>query len=349
MPLEVVEERCLASVRDEALSLLAATRAASIDTARYDWLYLNNPDGPAVFWSVRETTTGEMAGFTVALPRRVIVSGGERLCWNCADFSMKPQFRTLGPALKLRRAARDGVDAGRVDFLYAHPNPRMAAIHERVGHSALAPMVRVARMLRTAPYLEEKMSSRMVAAFVGGVVDPYLKFTAPERRHSATCDVRLHHDLHFDQRFCELFAEFTGSLKVAGVRDARYLNWRYARNPLQNMILLTAQEHDRLRGWLAFSTQDDVAVIHDVFPPENSTACRDLISEVLQEARRRSLKSVSFTALETNSLLPIFQEFGFHKRPETGRMFVYAIPGHADRETLLDPCAWHVTVGDRDI
>ena len=54
-----------------------------------------------------------MAGFTVAIPRRMRVDGSPCVCWNCADFSVAPKFRVLGVAVKLRRASREGVDAAR--------------------------------------------------------------------------------------------------------------------------------------------------------------------------------------------------------------------------------------------
>ncbi len=346
MPLEVVEEQ-LESVRDETLTLLAATRDAAINASRFDWLYLRNPDGKAVIWSIRESQTGEMAGFTVALPRRMIVQGSEKLCWNCADFSIHPRYRTLGPALKLRRAARDGVDAGRVDFLYAHPNPRMAAIHERVGHTLLAPMVRMARVLRSAPYLQQKVPSKVLAAAVGGMVDPYLRWSAPERKYRRTGDVHIYDETHFDRRFSELFAENFASAKVCGFRDARYLQWRYAENPLEKSMTLVAERAGRLRGWLVFAIRDDVAFIQDLFPPKDANILRDLLSAILHEARARRLRSVSFTALLGNPVLPVLREFGFQERPETGRMFFHAPIN--DRSPLLDSSAWYVTVGDRDV
>ena len=103
MSFEVTEEP-LDRVRGAAVSLLNATRRDPIDESRFDWMYRSNPDGPAVLWSVRETGSADLAGFTVALPRRMIVDGELRSAWNCADFSMDPRYRTLGPAIKLRRA-----------------------------------------------------------------------------------------------------------------------------------------------------------------------------------------------------------------------------------------------------
>ncbi|RPI83368.1 MAG: hypothetical protein EHM42_08485, partial [Planctomycetaceae bacterium] len=124
-------EPALAEVRE----LLVRTRTYDISLDRLRWMYLANPDGPAVLWTVRQE--GELQGFTACLPRRMRVNGQPLRAWIGADFSMDPRQRTLGPAALLRRQARLGIEAGRADFLYAHPNERMALVHRRVGHQAL--------------------------------------------------------------------------------------------------------------------------------------------------------------------------------------------------------------------
>src|SRR5579872_5481225 len=124
-----VQEIPANSVGESIIALFNQTRRYKRDATRFDWLYFKNPDGPAVLWTVKESATGELAGFTVALPRRMLVDGIVRCCWNCADFSIHPNHRSLGPAIKLRRAAKDAINAGQVDFLYAHPNEQMEVIH----------------------------------------------------------------------------------------------------------------------------------------------------------------------------------------------------------------------------
>ena len=185
MPFEIVEEP-LDVARDDAIAVLDATRRHDVDVTRFQWLYCDNPDGPAVLWAIRKAETGEMAGFTVALPRRMLVNGEIVRAWNGADFSILPRFRTLGLAIKLRRAAKDGVDAGRVDFLYAHPNEKMAVIHGKVGHTPIGEMVRYAKVLKTAPYIERKVGSGALAAVGGAVMDPLLRFAGAESRQNAT-------------------------------------------------------------------------------------------------------------------------------------------------------------------
>ncbi len=345
----LVAEESQGAAQAHAIALLGATRKTPVDAARFDWLYRKNPDGEAVLWTVRDGKSGEMAGFTVALPRRVMVDGEVRICWNGADFSMHPKFRTLGPAIKLRRAAREGVDAGRVDFLYAHPNERMAVVHARVGHLPVGRMFRYAKPLRIGPYLQTKVSSRFLAGILGAVGDRLVRLGARETWHRSTCEVGPRAGDRFDERYDRLFEQAAGCARVVGVRDARYLNWRYAENPLYETRVLEARDGGRLRAYLLYVVNDDTASIKDVFPPGDGAAVRDLIAGVIREGRRLGLRSASVTTLEGNPLDRHFAEFGFRLRPESSQMFAYAPPERPWREVVTDRQAWFLTVGDRDV
>jgi len=348
MSFEVIEQS-LNAARDEAIAVLNQTRRHATDEARFDWLYRGNPDGEAVLWAVRKVATGEMAGFTVALPRRMMVDGQLRTCWNGADFSIRPEFRALGPAIKLRRAAKVGIDAGRADFLYAHPNERMAVIHSKVGHFPVGRMRRYAKVLRSGPYIERKVGNKRVAAAAGTIIDPLVRLAGRESRHRSKLDIAAVSPARFDDRYDRLFEEHTNCSRVVGVRDARYLNWRYAENPLYQTHALEAREGNRLLGYLLFIAESDVLQIKDVFPPGNEAAARDLIAGVIREGRKRRLQSASITTLEGNSLDPLLAEFGFHPRAETSEMFAYAPESSPLRDVVLDAHSWFVTVGDRDV
>lgn len=348
MAFEISEEP-LTAARAETIRLLEATRSHAIDETRFDWLYQQNPDGPAILWAVRKSETGELAGFTVALPRRMLVDGRQHTCWNGADFSMDPRFRTLGPAIKLRRAAKSAIDTGRVDFLYSHPNERMAVIHGKVGHVQGGRMVRYSKILRTRSYIQERVGNPLVAGVAGTVLDSAMRLTDRQTRHRCQHVIEQSDSPVFDECFDALFEDAAPANGIIGVRDARYLNWRYAQNPLYKTHAVLACENDRLRGYALYTVEDDGAHLKDIFPQNDSRVTADLISGVVGECRRRGLKSVSFIALETNRLFSALARFGFQPRSDGYHMFVYAPEGSAIRDRVLAPDAWHLTVGDRDV
>lgn len=345
----VVAEENLNAARAETLAALAATRESTITDARYDWLYCRNPDGPAVLWTIRRAETGQLAGFTVALPRRMRVDGRVVMAWNGADFSMLHSFRTLGLAIKLRRAAKEGIDAGRAAFLYSHPNDRMQRIHEQVGHRAIGTMVRWARPLRSEPLLASKIHHRVARELVAWGADRWLSQRGTLWRHRPRHHMRLVENAAFDERFDRLQADTRIDRRVIGVRDATYLNWRYAQNPLYRTHAILAEAGGNLSAYLLFCVEDSVAHIKDWFGDGDQTAAADVLVQLIRTALDRNWYSISTVLLDDHPWIPLIEKFGFYRRPETSQMFGYARPGDPLAAHVLSPQAWFASVGDRDV
>lgn len=338
---------------DRLREVLVETRHMNISPERMRWMYQDNPDGPAALWTIRERSSGTLAGFTVGLPRRMSVAGEVRMAWNCADFSMLPRYRTLGLAIRLRRAAREEIDAGQMDMLYAHPNERMQMIHERAGHIGVGSILRYAYVLRAARYLRERVGPPWLGAAVGRVVgafaDPLLRLRRPLRKGKPNVEIRIEPVPVFDDRFDALYAAHAAAPTVQGVRDARYLNWRYAVHPLYRTQAVLALQDGRLLGYALFTSQSGVAILKDVFPPLARDVVHDLICGLLEHLSRTGAETLSFWALEGNPVAAVLLELGFLRRPEVSQMFSYAAPDSPLRSSLFDRRSWHITHGDRDI
>ncbi len=345
---DVIRERSLGPIRDELVGVFNQTRSRKVNADRFEWLYHQNPDGHAVIWSLRRSDTGEMVGFTACIPRRMIVNGEERLAWIGSDFSVLPKYRTLGLATKLRRAAKSAIDAGEIDFLYAHPNDRMAVIHQRVGHANIGSIQRYAKLLSTGPILQEYSRSRLLADVGKTILDPALRLTDPQvlsRRQYTICEES---ELRFGEQFSRLFHEVRPERGIIGVRDADYLHWRYGQNPLADFRLLTAHKGNRLSGFLIYSVIDDAIVVQDVFPATTALV-RDLFSEVTRIGRQRQLQSATFTVLEETPLQQAVCRCGYHRRAERSQMFTYAADDSDWAHEVVEGGEWYITVGDRDV
>ncbi len=325
------------------VELMAATlnanrkHTASLD--RFRWLYHENPDGRARAWLAVDDRTGGIAGFTAVFPRRVRLRSGQQvLAWNCGDFSIHTRYRTGGVAIKLRRAARDAVDAGVTPFLYAHPNERMLPVHLKVGHSALGRMVRYARPLRlnTGIAVLDTLSSAA------------LRLAGRDLTVRSAADCELIGPGELGEEFDALYDRVSPRLGTALVRDARYLDWRFRRTPVDSCELLALPASGRLRAYLAFVVRGDVVHVKD-WLAEDSSALDAVWAACTHLARTRGAQSVSVIALETNGDLPRLRQFGFRERPDWSTAVTYAPEGWPARDAVANAAAWYMTVGDRDI
>lgn len=333
----------------QMVALLNQTRAKPVTAERFEWLYRRNPDGPAVIWSVRQGQTGEMVGFTACLPRRILVDGQLHTCWNGADFSVAPRYRTLGPAVKLRRAARLGIEAGRADFLYAHPNNRLAEIHRLVGHEPVGSMIRLVRPLQLGAYIGDRLHSPRIGGLAGAVLDPLYRLGCRETWRRPCTDVRFVPNVRFDGRFDELFERHVHRRRVLGVRDAAYLTWRYGQNPQYATDSLLVEHGERLAGYLLFMEAEGRGMIKDVFPAD----APDLVASLLQAAVRTGWslgwRSLSIGLLEQSPLLPVLHACGFRLRSDRTQMFAFAPANAGWRDAVYSPACWFLNSGDRDV
>ena len=314
------------------------TRQATID--RFRWLYLSNPDGRAKAWLAVDDKTGETAGFTAVFPRRIRPAGTSApvMAWNCGDFSIHQKYRAGGVAVKLRRAAREGVDRGDSPFLYAHPNDRMLPVHMRVGHKTLAQMVRYGKVLRANTGIKA----------VDGLSSAVLRFAGLDVVAGRGADVELVSSWPSAVELDALDDRTRGRMGTALVRDGAYLSWRFQQNPFEPVELLRARRKGLLTGYLTFVVRGGHCSVKD-WIGENAADRDALFACLLAELRRRAVTRVSVIALETHPDLPRLRQFGFSKRPDASTAVVYAAETYAAKAAVLDPSAWYMTVGDRDV
>ncbi|HET9265666.1 MAG TPA: hypothetical protein VFO14_21625 [Vicinamibacterales bacterium] len=327
---------------DQELPLLMGTLndnfRMQLPIDRFRWLYLDNPDGRAVAWLAIDEGSGEIVGSTAVTPRRIRLGRARQVvAWNCGDFSIRPRYRTMGVALKLRRAARDAVDAGARPFLYAHPNDRMLPVHLKVGHSPLGRMVRHARRMRME-------TGWGVVDAVGSVGLQWMGRELFVRRREElellTSDA--------GQEFDDLYERAFARLGTALVRDAAYVRWRFQRMPVDSHELIVSRRGSALTGYLAFAVQDRVAHVKDWLTADD--AARDqLFAGFIRDMGRRDVRSISVIALETHPDLPAWRRFGFFVRPESSTAITYVPESFPDRTEVSAPQAWYMTVGDRDV
>jgi hypothetical protein len=310
----------------------------AIPGERFEWLYRRNPDGQSTAWFVVDDRSGEVAGCTAVFPRRVQVRGQKAAttAWNCGDFCIMPKYRAGAAAIKLRQAARDGVDAGVSPFLYAHPNDRMLQIHLRVGHQPLGRMIRLAR--------PTKLNGRSP---VNGIGTLMLRAARPDKLWPGADEYEIASD-SLPAELDEVFEQSRGSLGTALVRDVRYLQWRFLECPLADYRFVLTRRRGRLTGYLAFAVSGEQLLVKDWLGIDRR-AVRTLFGAAIDQACETDVTSASVTLLETHRDHRLIRRLGFGLRPETSTTITYAAEGLSWRSDVMSPDAWYMTVGDRDV
>ena len=318
--------------------------------ARFDWAYRDNPHGPGRAWLALDQSKNQVVGFTSAFPRKVWVAGKLLTGWNCADFSIDREYRTLGAAMKLRRAAKDCVDRGEFDFLFAHPNDRMAAVHEKAGHRPIGKMVRYAAILRLENQLEVIMGNKLAAHALATLGNPFLHFVTPGRSRAGPYDFSVAEEKEFGPEYDALFEKVIRQHQVIVQRDSAYLTWRFLRNPLYRVRSLRMQRGEELQGYVLFYETKGAARAMEWLVAGGKHEMRLLLRALIHHLRKARINSISLRLHDMNPWLGIAQQLRFRYRDDaTSTVMAYANPSQPYAATILDGKNWFMTVGDRDI
>jgi hypothetical protein len=317
---------------------------------RYDWIYLRNPDGNAIPWIIWNQEKGIPVGFTAVFPRRVLVEGKEEVCWNCGDFSIETKYRSLGVALQLRREAKKEVEGGKVDFLYAHPNDKMAVIHLKAGHERLGFMKRYALPLRIDDYLQTRFQNRLLFKIMTLPGNLLLNMNLLFRKQKHSLDYTLHQIPKFETRHTDIFYEFAKKHRIIGIRDTVYLNWKYLDNPNYQYSLVEFYYKDKFVGYVLFSDHDSVVgIVECIVHPEEFVYDALLLFIKLIRKAFPGKSSISTVTFENNYTIPFLRKLNFQYRDDaTSSVITYANPDSGLKDFIYNKDSWFMSIGDRD-
>src|SRR3989442_1466729 len=128
-----VRDADLQTDRNELIQFLRENLTEQSDALRFDWLYLQNPNGPARAWMAIDEASGRTVGVAGAFPRTVCLNGRTRRAYVLGDFRIAPECRSLGPALSLQRACLNDIRSNEYSVWLDFPSDRMVAIYRRLG------------------------------------------------------------------------------------------------------------------------------------------------------------------------------------------------------------------------
>jgi Acetyltransferase (GNAT) domain len=305
--------------------------------ARFRWEYLENPHGNRRI-SEAFAEDGRLVAHYAGYPVRFAsnLHGGWRThpAIQVGDTMTEPSVRHVGrgPTSLLGRTVRHFYArfcTGQVAFNYGVNTGNI----QRFSMSFVG-----ARHLEPLPY-HVRNARKPVA-----VPRPWLLRLAGYRVERFT---------HFDERWDELFRRVRGAYRLLIERDARYLEWRYARCPDAEYACWAVFRRGRLVGWSVFRHRGErgerLAWGDALFDPSYPAAVPLLLAHVLAAPEHRSAELVE-TWLTSRPAWwsERIRALGFASRPEPQELgFVFG-PLEVDPEADFR-AALYYTMGDSDL
>jgi len=336
----------LSADRSVILDCLGRFLSPQADAARYDWLYLGSPHGPASAWVAFDEDRGETIGVASAFPRRAVLDGTETLGWVLGDFCIHDEYRTLGPALQLNRACLEAVDRGAAAFCYDFPSQGMMAVYRRLRIAPIGNVVRYSRVLRWGRRLGRAVPVPVLRDGVAAIAS--IADLLPPRRGRVSAPADLSTRLYVDAcggEFDELDRARRGRTRLHLDRSAAHLNWRYRAKPGARYEMLAARDGQRLRGYAVFAQEASDAELSDVAALDDATT-QALLDETAALLWRRGVVTLSMSVFASHSIAPALLRSDFRPR-EGSPVILHGGPDLRLRPALADGDA-PLTHGDRE-
>jgi hypothetical protein len=314
------------------------------EVQRFDWLYRENPSGPAQAWVAIEEGSGRGMGAAAAFPRKFCVGQSIRPGYVLGDFCIDHQYRSLGLALQLQRACIEQFGSPCSLPSYDFPSDQMMAVYRRMQIAPTGSMVRWSKPLRAERKVGELVKSSALARILAAPINKLLEWKDIATASNGGWTIAQHRG--------DCGEEFTGLAHTVGSRygacverSAEYLNWRYLRHPGAYHEILTARWGEELKGYVVFSHTETDGKIVDLFGFSNTAMWTALVSHVVALLREREIITVSVPSLATSPWRELLKGWGFRPR-EAFPVVVYA-PGRM-AASAEDAASWFLMDGDRE-
>jgi len=333
--------------RDAVLRLLKENLPEAATEGRYDWAYLDNPDGVASVW-LAETADGEAVGTSAAFPRHFRVKGNTVRALVLSDFVIDSRFRTLGPAVALLRATLGSIDDGSYDFALDHPSDSMLAVYKRLGGTELGRLRRHARLVNISGTTQRRWGAGLGARLVGSLGDFALRTIDQLRRVPGGLTVAVHAG-RFTDEFAKLGHLLEDRRDICGERRPEYLNWRYRSGIRFSYTTVTVRSAGELLAYAVLQQNNaaSITIVEFVCPTDAAIEVA-LLSALLKISRHCNAESLQASCMEGGAWCTILKRLGFAAREQSAGPVVYSPKNAKLVDTLTDRKQWWMTDGDRD-
>lgn len=312
---------------EQILALFNHVFRQSRGMAHWRWKFAGNPEGHQITLAVAgERVVGQFAG----LPVRATGPGGPFVLSQGVDHMVDPEFQRRGVfAAMTHHFAATWLPPAHDAVFYSYPLAHKHSIDQRITRAELVHPVRALRFVVTrgapagAPRGWHAWRHRVVQV----------------RRFAASVD--------------HLWRRLVPAGGVSVVRDARYLNWRYADCPDESYALLQVESRLARRplglavlrfGWF----EEKIApLVELIVPPEETAALALLLDACGALARDHGLESVLTWAPRGTALHPVLLGMGWGEE-ETPFLLTQIADDDTVRAAALRT-AWTYAMGDSDV
>lgn len=309
---------------------------------RYDWFYIQNPQGTACL-NLLYGNDDSLVGSLGVGARQVLIDGVAHRGGVLVDFVVSPRHRSVFPALTLQRKGREHALRS-MDLIYGLPSPKAASVCKRLETQVGFELPRYARVLRFRSYLQRLLPA-WLAAPGSWLIDALDRIRIGARLLSTPNYAEWVRD--FDGSFDVLWEAFDKSGQCIGVRDREFLRWRFGDQPghTYDVLAIRNGRDDSLRAYFVCDRSGEALAVADCLTIGSENEFVQSLLLLSLEARKLGMASVNIRITGRPALSRALLRAGFRVR-SSQVFFAVMDPSLAAR---IAAHHWHLTRADEDV
>jgi GNAT superfamily N-acetyltransferase len=315
----------------------------------FRWLAEGNPllDGDSPYYLLLDGD--RVIGMHGHMPQLLSVNGVRQRFYLAHDDLLAAECRGKG----LGKVMLGGVAEQNRSFAGAlwHNTPNLK-LYAKCGWTDCSALVSSILVIDPRRSVQKRLGRNPLTHVLSFVLRQALAVRNALRRTGRSSAYRVTEIARFDERYDALFERTAGTLGIAVVRNATYLNWKFVDKPDNRYRRFAAFDSTgELRAYAVVShgeqTKEPVGKVLDFLgEPQHLEALDVVIRRGLEWLKSQGV--VEATCVGSPRALACLGRFGFRQRPsETGFMFIHWDPV-LDREFVSDIGNWYITASDAD-
>jgi GNAT superfamily N-acetyltransferase len=227
-------------------------------------------------------------------------------------------------------------------------------IHVACGFKEVKPLTAYTLVLNPASFIAQKGVSKVK----GGVGRIGLGFTRARamnlaKKEMAGGGASLQDIEEFDSSLDPGWMQMAESYKISRVRDAAYLNWKYAAHPNIEYKIIIARRKGKKTGFVIWrnapkgASEKRAVIVEFLVKNGDVSTLRLMVSKVILEASEAGMDSLSMLTTQPWAA-NLLRSIGFFPRGIPNSWVVAGWQGHIEPSWFEDHAPWHMCLGDSD-
>ena len=325
----------------------------------FDWLYADNPAGPARVTVGEELETGDIIGFLWHVPLQVRFYGRTDIGYLGCNGLVHPNYRRQGIYVTFHDLVFQDITDGL--FVYGFPKPIAVFPLKKVGIFQVSRIPLLVRPL-DIDYLTQ------VRAF-----NPFIRFAVnkgwriagatiwrPQQILKGKTGIQISAETCFDETFDDFWERVKDKYNIIIERKRAFLNWRFCNLSFRSYQILAARKMGRLLGYAVLRKLDIEGVrtglIMDLLvePSEQGlNAGRQLIQEATHRFKEDKVALAGCLMLPHTQEYKLLRQAGYVDCPEqfapqTFRLTAISLSPDVSNGELAKVDNWFMTMANHD-